>query len=149
MLSYTLFLAISTELCGIPAECITADIVQNLPTSPYPRTLSLLLRPFDLSTPAPPPPPYTLDTPLTRHAAEALADVLTIEWGLTELKLEGGCIEEEAALKSVLHALLVSGTLPTLSLAGNRKVRSGGWRLLSVFLRRVSPVIVSRIGSVP
>ena len=67
-----------------------------------------------------------------------LADVLTIEWGLAELKLEGGMIEDEAALKSILHALLISGTLGMLSLAGSRKVKSGGWRLLAIFLRRVS-----------
>ena len=77
-----------------------------------------------------------LDLSATTNAAEALADVLTIEWGLQELKLEGGMIEDEASLKSVLHALLVSGTLGMLSLAGSRKVRAGGWGLLAVFLRK-------------
>ncbi len=79
-----------------------------------------------------------LDTPLNRHAAEAFADVLTAEWGLTELKLENGVIDGDDSLKPILHALLISGTLPTLSLAGNKKIRANGWRLLAVFLKRVS-----------
>lgn len=137
------------------ARCFTgtprAEACQSLSSSPRPRTLHLLLRPFDLSQPSLTPPPYTLDTPLTRHAAEALADVLTIEWGLAELKLEGGMIEDEASLKSILHALLISGTLPMLSLAGSRKVRSGGWRLLAVFMRKVCTVVSckpERLGSI-
>ncbi len=63
---------------------------------------------------------------------------MTAEWGLSELKLENGVLEGDDALKPILHALLISGTLPTLSLAGNKKVRAGGWRLLAVFLKRVS-----------
>jgi protein phosphatase 1 regulatory subunit 37 len=63
--------------------------------------------------------------------------VLTSEWGLVDLKLEGGLVETEDALKPILHALLVSGTLPSLSLVGNRKIKAGGWRLLAVFLKKV------------
>ena len=81
---------------------------------------------------------YTLDAPLNRHAAEALADVLTAEWGLAELKLENGVLDGDDALKPILHALLISGTLPTLSLAGNKRIKAGGWRLLAVFLKRVN-----------
>lgn len=47
-------------------------------------------------------------------------------------------MEDDASLKTLLHALLVSGTLPNLSLAGSKKIRSSGWRLLAVFLRKVS-----------
>ena len=64
--------------------------------------------------------------------------MLSAEWHLTELKLENGVLETEEALRPILHALLMSGTLPTLSLAGNRKLRSGAWALLAVFLKRVS-----------
>ncbi len=39
-------------------------------------------------------------------------------------------------LKAILHALLISGTLPTLNLAANRKVKYNGWRYLSGFMRR-------------
>jgi hypothetical protein len=102
--------------------------------------MHLIFRPTDPNQPTDSigGPPHALDTPLTRHAAEALADVLTVEWGLADLRLEGGMIEDDASLKTVLHALLVSGTLPMLSLAGSRKIRASGWRLLGVFLRRVS-----------
>lgn len=81
---------------------------------------------------------HAIDAPLNRHAAEALADVLTTEWGLVDLKLENGVIDGDDALKPILHALLISGSLPTLSLAGNKKIKAPGWRLLAVFLKRVS-----------
>lgn len=55
-----------------------------------------------------------------------------------ELKLENGVLEGDDALKPILHALLVSGTLPSLSLAGNKKIRPAGWRLLAGFFGRVS-----------
>ncbi|WVR04933.1 hypothetical protein IAU60_001945 [Kwoniella sp. DSM 27419] len=114
--------------------------LELIPPAPRPRHIRLTLRPIDHTTigvpPPPPPAPNTLDTPLTRYAAESLADVLSAEWGLTELKLEGGVVESEEALKPILHALLISGTLPVLGLAGNRKIKAGGWRLLAVFLKR-------------
>ena len=69
-----------------------------------------------------------------------MADVLIAEFGLVDLKLESGVIDGDDVLKPILHALLVSGTLPTLSLAGNKKIRAGGWRLLAVFMKRVSSV---------
>jgi hypothetical protein len=42
------------------------------------------------------------------------------------------------SLKPILHALLVSGTLPTLSLVNNRRIKATGWRLLAAFLKKVS-----------
>jgi protein phosphatase 1 regulatory subunit 37 len=33
---------------------------------------------------------------------------------------------------------LISGTLPSLSLAGNKRLKAGAWRLLAVFMKRVS-----------
>lgn len=36
----------------------------------------------------------------------------------------------------IIHALLVSGTLPSLSLANNRKIRSKGWRIISYYVKR-------------
>lgn len=72
-----------------------------------------------------------------RHSAEAFADVLSSDWGLTELRLEGGVVETEDALKPILHALLVSGSLTSLSLAGNRRIRTPGWAVVAVFLKKV------------
>jgi protein phosphatase 1 regulatory subunit 37 len=40
-------------------------------------------------------------------------------------------------VKHILHALLVSGSLPTLSLANNRKIKAKGWRFIAIFLRKV------------
>jgi hypothetical protein len=74
---------------------------------------------------------------LTRYVAETLADLFTVEWALTDLRLERGVLESEEALKPILHALLISGTLPSLSLAGNKKIKAAGWRLVSVFLKQV------------
>ena len=62
---------------------------------------------------------------------------MTAEWSLLELKLENGVLDGDDALKAILHALLISGTLPVLSLAGNKKIKAPGWRLLAVFLKRV------------
>ncbi|WVF72536.1 hypothetical protein IAT40_007353 [Kwoniella sp. CBS 6097] len=117
-------------------------IVRALEVTPPPpksRHIHLILRPVDHSTigvPVSPSGPNTLDTPLTRYSAESFSDVLSAEWGLVDLKLEGGVLETEDALKPILHALLISGTLPMLSLAGNKKIKAGGWRLLAVFLKR-------------
>lgn len=110
--------------------------LQSLPPPPKPRVVHLVLHdpPSHSSYPS----PYPLEHPLTRYAAEALADLLTVEWSLTDLRLERGVIETEDALKPILHALLISGTLPSLSLAGNRRIRASGWRLVSLFLNRVS-----------
>lgn len=41
------------------------------------------------------------------------------------------------SLKPLLHALLVSGSIPTVSLAGNKRIRNKGWKYLAVFLRKV------------
>lgn len=40
------------------------------------------------------------------------------------------------ALKPILHALTLSGTLPYLSLAGNKRLKPAGWRMVSVYLRK-------------
>ncbi|WVQ77942.1 hypothetical protein IAT38_000022 [Cryptococcus sp. DSM 104549] len=114
--------------------------LEVIPPAPRPRTIHIILRPIDHTTigqpPLPPPAPNTLDIPLTRHSAEAFADVLSTEWGLGELRLEQGLVESEDALKPILHALLISGTLPMLGLAGNKKIKAAGWRLLAVFLKK-------------
>ncbi len=111
--------------------------LQAIPAHPKPRLVHLVLHDTPRESPSHPA-PYPLEHPLNRYAAEALADVLAVEWSLGDLRLERGVIESEDALKPILHALLVSGTLPSLSLAGNRKIKAGGWQLVAVFLKRVS-----------
>ncbi|ETS62095.1 hypothetical protein PaG_03655 [Moesziomyces aphidis] len=85
-----------------------------------------------------PPALKTLDlsfVPLDRQAVEPIADLLSIDFGLNKLVLEN-CALTDDSLKSILHALLVSGTLPNLSIASNRKIRFRGWRYLAIFMRR-------------
>ncbi|KLT45309.1 RNI-like protein [Cutaneotrichosporon oleaginosum] len=109
--------------------------LQAIPAHPKPRLVHLVLHDTPRESPSHPA-PYPLEHPLNRYAAEALADLLAVEWSLGDLRLERGVIESEDALKPILHALLVSGTLPSLSLAGNKKIKAGGWQLVAVFLKR-------------
>lgn len=101
--------------------------------------------------------------PLDRHACEAFADVLCLDWGLERLVLDAGVLDGDEVrpaakngsapvpradettapcatqcLKPILHALLVSGSLPHLSIAGNRKLKPASFRLLGAYLRKVS-----------
>uniref|UniRef100_V5ETD3 RNI-like protein n=2 Tax=Kalmanozyma brasiliensis (strain GHG001) TaxID=1365824 RepID=V5ETD3_KALBG len=85
-----------------------------------------------------PPALKTMDlsfVPLDRHAVEPIADLLSVDFGLNKLVLEN-CALTDDTVKSILHALLVSGTLPNLSLASNRKIRFRGWRFVAIFMRR-------------
>ncbi|GAA6044301.1 hypothetical protein JCM8097_006756 [Rhodosporidiobolus ruineniae] len=85
-------------------------------------------------------PPKNLDlshTLLTLGAAEALADLLSVDWGLKKLTLEGCGLDDES-LKPILHALLVSGSVPTVSLAGNKRIKQKGWKLVAIFVRKAS-----------
>ena len=93
---------------------------------------------FQEAAQASPPGLRTMDlsfVPLDRHAVEPIADLLSVDFGLTKLVLEN-CALTDDSVKSILHALLVSGTLPNLSLASNRKIRFNGWRYIAIFMRR-------------
>lgn len=90
-----------------------------------------------------PAPPKSLDltgVQLTMGAAEALGDLLSVDFGLRKLVMEG-CGLEDDVIKPILHALLVSGNLPTLSLANNRKLRARGWKSVAVYVRKVRPFL--------
>ncbi len=56
-------------------------------------TSSLALAPSSTLHTANPKSYFIIDPPLGRYAAEALADVLRVEWGLKKLVLEGGVID--------------------------------------------------------
>ncbi|KJD99826.1 hypothetical protein I311_06588 [Cryptococcus gattii NT-10] len=121
--------------------------------SPSPeRIIHLILRPVNHATISSSLPPgiHSLEVPLNHHSAEPVADVLATRFGLVGLLLEDGVVEE-GALKSVLHALLVSGggsdKEPTggkergadgverLSLKGCKKIREKGWNLVAEYLK--------------
>ncbi|PWN18608.1 RNI-like protein, partial [Microstroma glucosiphilum] len=85
-----------------------------------------------------PPSLKTLDLsflPLDRQAIDPLADFLSVDFGLEKLLLEN-CGLSDDGVKALLHGLLISGTLPNLSLASNRKIKYQGWRYVSIFMRR-------------
>ncbi|KAJ9479450.1 MAP-homologous protein 1 [Pseudozyma hubeiensis] len=93
---------------------------------------------FQEAAQATPPALKTMDlsfVPLDRHAVEPIADLLSVDFGLNKLVLEN-CALTDDTVKSILHALLVSGTLPNLSIASNRKIRFRGWKYVAIFMRR-------------
>ncbi|KAA1138136.1 hypothetical protein PGTUg99_005538 [Puccinia graminis f. sp. tritici] len=84
-------------------------------------------------------PPKVLDltgVPLNRvGAAEVLGDLLSVDFGLKSLVLSS-CSLEDHCLKPILHGLLVSGSLPSISFANNPKLRAKGWKLIAVFIKK-------------
>ncbi|UZJ56958.1 hypothetical protein CBS101457_006278 [Exobasidium rhododendri] len=72
---------------------------------------------------------------LDRQAIEPVADLLSVDFGLNKLVLEN-CGLTDDGIKSILHSLLVSGSLPSLSLAANKKIKYHGWRFVGIFMRR-------------
>ncbi|KAI5474358.1 leucine-rich repeat containing protein 68 [Pseudohyphozyma bogoriensis] len=58
-----------------------------------------------------------------------------VDFGLKKLVLESCGLDDES-LKPLLHALLVAGSLPTLSLANNKRIKSKGWKLIAIFTRK-------------
>lgn len=105
--------------------------MQIIAPPPKARVIHAALRPPDPISGMP-------DIPLNRYGAEGFADILNMDWGLADLRLENGIIDGDEVLKPILHALLISGTLPSLSLAGNKKIKSAGWGYLAEFLKKVS-----------
>ncbi|CAD6984790.1 unnamed protein product [Tilletia controversa] len=47
-----------------------------------------------------------------------------------------GLLGRIGGLKAFLHALLISGTLLSLSLASNKKIKAQGWKYVALFIRR-------------
>ncbi|KDE03683.1 hypothetical protein MVLG_05872 [Microbotryum lychnidis-dioicae p1A1 Lamole] len=85
-------------------------------------------------------PPRVLDLtnePLTHGAVEALSDLLSVDFGLKKLVLENCGIDNDS-IRPLVHALLVSGSIPTISLANNRRIRNKGWKYLAIFMRKAS-----------
>lgn len=75
------------------------------------------------------------NVPLTRGSVDVLSDLLSVPFGLRKLVLEN-CSLDDDSLKPLIHSLLVSGTLPTLSLANNKRIRAKGWKLVAVLVKR-------------
>ncbi|RUS32125.1 hypothetical protein BC938DRAFT_476228 [Jimgerdemannia flammicorona] len=72
---------------------------------------------------------------IDRKLTEPLADVLTLECGLQRLVLEN-CGLEDDTLKVLLHSLLVTDSLPHLSLANNKKIKANGFKYIAVYIKK-------------
>ncbi|KAG8904578.1 hypothetical protein FRB99_001541 [Tulasnella sp. 403] len=84
--------------------------------------------------------PRTLDltgVKFTVFSASALADALSVEWGLRKLILKDADLDE-SSLKPILHALLIPQSLPYLSLAGNKKLKPPAFNFIGVYARRAN-----------
>ncbi|PWN24856.1 RNI-like protein [Jaminaea rosea] len=98
---------------------------------PLPAILSLLvaqnpLKSLDLSL-----------HPLAPHSLLPICDLLSVPLPTLQKLTLDHCGLTDATLLLVLHALLVSGTVGSLSIAGNRKVGVRGWRGVGEFLARM------------
>lgn len=51
---------------------------------------------------------------------------------------ERTCVSCLQSVKPLVHALLVSGCIPTVSLTNNKRIRQKGWKLIAVFVRKAS-----------
>ncbi|KZT55643.1 hypothetical protein CALCODRAFT_484631 [Calocera cornea HHB12733] len=82
----------------------------------------------------------------TYHAA-TVADVLALNLRLAKVSLDG-CDLDEQSLSPILHALLISASLPALSLANNPRLKAPALSLLQTYLaraRRLSSLDLSGI----
>lgn len=96
---------------------------------------------------------------LTVTSAAILSDVFTIEWGLRKLVFRECNLDDQVRfryffqfnflivvlqmLKSMLHALLIPGSLTFLSVASNRRLKAPAYRVIGAYVSKVSLQIQS------
>ncbi|KAF9583919.1 hypothetical protein BGW38_008105 [Lunasporangiospora selenospora] len=85
---------------------------------------------------------------LPRKTLEPIADVLTLEFGLTHLILDD-CGLEDDTLKMLLYSLLLTDTLTTLSLQDNRRIKATGIKYISVFVKKTKALKNLNISGIP
>ncbi|GJE92479.1 RNI-like protein [Phanerochaete sordida] len=84
------------------------------------------------------PQPRTVDlsgVQLTVGSAAVLSDVFTIEWGLRKLVMKE-CDLDEHILKPILHSLLIPSSLTFLSVASNRRLKAGAFKLIGAYVSK-------------
>ncbi|KAI9202272.1 uncharacterized protein BJ171DRAFT_514631 [Polychytrium aggregatum] len=74
-------------------------------------------------------------TTIDRKHVASLADILMIETGLVSLSMENCNIEDEI-LKVLLHSVLITNTLQSLSLANNRRIKVQGVKYVAVLIKK-------------
>ncbi|KDQ16817.1 hypothetical protein BOTBODRAFT_30713 [Botryobasidium botryosum FD-172 SS1] len=96
-------------------------------------------------------PPRTLDlsgVKLTVHSAAALADLLSVEWGLRKLILSD-CDLDDLSIKSILHALLIPASLPHFSLSCNKRLKSPAFKLIGFYLEQARVLQFLDLSEIP
>ncbi|KAI8605287.1 hypothetical protein EDD21DRAFT_363983 [Dissophora ornata] len=85
--------------------------------------------------------------PLPRKTLEPISDVLTLEFGLKQLYLDN-CGFEDDTLKMLLYSLLLTDTLTVLSVQDNKKIKSNGFKYISVFVKKTKALKVLNISGI-
>ncbi|KAG0272625.1 hypothetical protein BGZ95_011603 [Linnemannia exigua] len=86
--------------------------------------------------------------PLPRRALDPISDVLTLEFGLKHLILDN-CALEDDTLKMLLYSLLLTDTLTLLSLQDNKRIKSLGFKYVSVFVKKTKALKSLNISGIP
>ncbi|KAF9914519.1 hypothetical protein BX616_008131 [Lobosporangium transversale] len=85
--------------------------------------------------------------PLPRKTLDPIADVLTLEFGLKQLYLDN-CNLEDDTLKMLLYSLLLTDTLTVLSVQDNKKIKSNGFKYISVFVKKTKALKVLNVSGI-
>ncbi|KAG0316334.1 hypothetical protein BGZ97_007054 [Linnemannia gamsii] len=86
--------------------------------------------------------------PLPKRALDPISDVLTLEFGLKHLILDN-CALEDDTLKMLLYSLLLTDTLTLLSLQDNKRIKSLGFKYVSVFVKKTKALKSLNISGIP
>ncbi|KAF9925410.1 hypothetical protein FBU30_004793 [Linnemannia zychae] len=99
--------------------------------------------------------------PLPRRALDPISDVLTLEFGLKHLILDNCALEDDVGfkqkfghlrlvtLKMLLYSLLLTDTLTLLSLQDNKRIKSLGFKYISVFVKKTKALKCLNISGIP
>ncbi|KAF9971644.1 hypothetical protein BGZ73_005398 [Actinomortierella ambigua] len=85
---------------------------------------------------------------LPRKILDPIADVLTLEFGLTHLILDN-CGLDDDTFKVLLYSLLLTDTLAVLSLRDNKKIKQMGFKYISVYLKKTKTLRYLNLSNIP
>ncbi|KAI8048317.1 uncharacterized protein B0P05DRAFT_564433 [Gilbertella persicaria] len=72
--------------------------------------------------------------PLDRNNIAPFSEIMSIEFGMRELVLDG-CGLEDSAIKILMHSLLENDKIKQLSLANNPKISTTGFKYIAVYVK--------------
>ncbi|KZO90783.1 hypothetical protein CALVIDRAFT_558476 [Calocera viscosa TUFC12733] len=85
---------------------------------------------------------------LSVYHAAAVADVLALNLRLAKVIFDG-CDLDEQSLHPILHALLISASLPSLSLSNNPRLKPPAFSLLQTYLTRARRLTALDLSGIP